>query len=42
MSVEYGFGGFDGGHAASVLAQGADGNLYGTTEYGGAGQMGTV
>ena len=42
MSVLYDFDGFDGGRPASALAQGADGNFYGTTEYGGAYGDGTV
>ncbi len=42
VTVEYGFGGMDGGHPVSGLAQGEDGGLYGTTEYGGANQLGTV
>ena len=42
-SVVYSFGGaMMGGHPGSGLALGADGNLYGTTQYGGANQSGAV
>ena len=41
-SVIYSFGGDEGGHSASGLAVGADGNMYGTTQYGGAYQSGAV
>jgi len=42
MSVLYSFNGPDGGFASSGLALGADGNFYGTTEYGGTQGDGTV
>ncbi|HUD48046.1 MAG TPA: choice-of-anchor tandem repeat GloVer-containing protein, partial [Candidatus Baltobacteraceae bacterium] len=42
MAVLYSFDGFDGGRPSSALMQGADGNFYGTTEYGGAYEYGTV
>ena len=42
MSVMFSFGGNDGGHPASGLALGTDGNLYGVTEYGGANESGAV
>ncbi|HEY3856554.1 MAG TPA: choice-of-anchor tandem repeat GloVer-containing protein, partial [Verrucomicrobiae bacterium] len=42
VTIEYAFGGFDGGHPVAGLALGGDGNLYGTTEYGGANELGTV
>lgn len=35
-------GGADGGHPQSSLIQGNEGNFYGTTQYGGAGNSGTV
>jgi uncharacterized repeat protein (TIGR03803 family) len=42
MTVLYSFGGFDGGMPSSALVQGADGNFYGTTQYGGTNGDGTV
>jgi uncharacterized repeat protein (TIGR03803 family) len=38
----YSFSGFDGGYSRAELLEGADGILYGTTEYGGAYGYGTV
>ncbi len=42
MAVLHAFEGFDGGHPSSTLTQAADGSFYGTTEYGGAYQFGTI
>jgi uncharacterized repeat protein (TIGR03803 family) len=42
LAVLYSFAGGDGGHPSSALIQGADGNFYGTTAYGGTYQDGTV
>ncbi len=42
FSVLHSFGGADGAHPAARLLQAADGNLYGTTEEGGASDQGTV
>jgi uncharacterized repeat protein (TIGR03803 family) len=41
-AVLYSFNGPDGGNAAAGLVQGADGNFYGTTQYGGTYNNGTV
>ncbi len=38
----YSFEGFDGGHPSSALTEAADGNFYGTTQYGGTYGDGTV
>ena len=38
----YSFSGFDGGMPSGELAQDAEGNLYGTTQYGGSYSRGTV
>jgi uncharacterized repeat protein (TIGR03803 family) len=40
--VIYSFSGSDGAHASSALITGANGNLYGTTAFGGASNAGTV
>ena len=42
FALMYALDGFDGGHPVSALTQGADGNLYGTTEYGGLYGEGTI
>jgi uncharacterized repeat protein (TIGR03803 family) len=42
MAALYSFDGFDGGHPSSAPIQGTDGNFYGTTEYGGTYEFGTV
>jgi uncharacterized repeat protein (TIGR03803 family) len=41
VAVMYAFNGPDGGDPTGAMAQGADGNLYGTTQYGGANGYGT-
>ena len=42
LTLMYSFNGFDGGHPEAALTQGSDGNLYGTTEYGGLFGNGTI
>jgi uncharacterized repeat protein (TIGR03803 family) len=42
LTTLYSFNGTDGGEPVGALVQGTDGDLYGTTEYGGAGHLGTV
>ena len=42
MAVLFSFNGPDGGNASAGLVQGADGNFYGTTQYGGTNYEGTV
>jgi uncharacterized repeat protein (TIGR03803 family) len=42
LDTLYAFGGADGGWPNGPLVQGADGSFYGTTEYGGANNFGTV
>jgi uncharacterized repeat protein (TIGR03803 family) len=42
MAVLYTFGGLDGGDPGAALVEGADGNFYGTTQYGGTNGEGTV
>ena len=42
MAVLYSFNGPDGGNPSAALVQGADGNFYGTTQYGGTYGEGTV
>jgi uncharacterized repeat protein (TIGR03803 family) len=42
LTTLFRFGGYDGEDPMGDLVQGTDGNIYGTTQYGGGGGWGTV